>query len=172
MIPVEYLNLKKELIEQYNYKAIREFLSSESYTEISWIQKIIFEDMENGFEDKPVAPVSENDIECIKTNLIRIKDLYNINPINNIINAYITNLLLIIKNWNDNTLKNNSIDDLVITISNFIDMNLTFRELLDANKVVLKEMQRLKNFKPIAYETARHYQESIDKAIADRGNNE
>lgn len=165
MIPDGYKDTKETILKNFNSKYVKEFLFHRAYHEIGQIQKMIMEDMENGFEDIEVPSISNEDLACIKENLNIIKDCTILYRMNNTIMSYISNLIMLINNWNDNTIKDQELSRQIISISNLMDIYLSFREIISINKVLLKEFMRFRDFHPVAYDTAKHFQDSLQKEI-------
>lgn len=165
LLPENYLRNKNNMIKSYLSANVREFLNVALYSELGQIQDMLMTDMENGFNDQPVPTPTKNDLDCIKGNLNEIKNYVILCPVDGTICLYLTNLLLMIKNWNDNVLKDNGLNNEVISISNLIELHLSFREILDINKILIQELRKIRHFQPIAYDTAKHFLESLDGAI-------
>lgn len=164
-----YVESKAKLLDLYGSVSIREFLGRESYYEIGEIQKVIIADMEAGFKEDPVQSATEEEIEWIIDNVLKMERFFILNKINDIVLSYSTTLLLFIANWNDNTLRDSRIKESIERLSSIIDGSLTLRETIRINKIILQELNRYKEYKPVAYESARHFEDNINEEIK-RGN--
>lgn len=168
MIPDGYKSTKEIILKTFESKHVKEFLFHRAYYEIGQIQKMIMDDMENGFNSIEVPILSDEDLHCIKENLNIIKDCMILYHMNDTILNYLSNLFMLINNWNENTIKDQEITKEIVAVSNLMELYLSFREMISINKRLLRELNRYRDFNPPAYDTAKHFQDSLQKSI-DKG---
>lgn len=163
----QYNNTKSKLLDLYGCPSVRSFFNRQTYYEIGEIQKMIIEDMEKGLKDEPVQNATNDEIDWIVDNLRSVESNLILNNINEHVLSYLTSLFLFIANWNINTVKNSRIKDKIQELSNLCDMHITLRDIIKINKVILNALQKYKEYKPVAYETARHFEKKIIEKIKD-----
>lgn len=162
-----YIESKGRLLGLYESIPVKEFLSRQIYYEIGEIQNMIICDMEKGFEDIPVQAPNKDEIDWIVENMNKIRDTLLLRTINDKVMSYIGTLTLFIVNWNNNVVNDDSITKAVKLVTNILDCNMTLRETINVNKIILDELIKYRDYKPVAYDTARHFQEKMDEKIRD-----
>lgn len=165
MIPENFIETKNIMINQYRNIFIKDFLPRDTYNEIGYIQDMIIKDMELGFEDKPVEIPLQDEIDWICDNLSEIQLLIIIRPVNDIITSYIINLVGMINSWNINIKSDVKISTLIKSITDLLHMHVTLKDLLTMNKILMDEWRKFKDYKPVSYEAARHFQDKLEESI-------
>lgn len=70
----------------------------------------------------------------------------------------------LIKNWNDNTLKDVNINQSCNTIFRFIDNRFTMAETCDTLKKLLKKMSEYRQWNPPAFQVSEHFIKALNKS--------
>lgn len=168
MLPENFMKIKDELERNIKYPEIREILGQKVYFELGEIQRVIINDMVNGSGDKDVQRRNRDDIECIIENLQELENIVILKPLDEMVKKYITDLLLLLKNWNDNTEKSEKIYRLIEGVVNIITLHLSLKDSIRVNQMICRELMKYRSFKPAAYDTALHYMKNLEENIENR----
>jgi hypothetical protein len=168
MIPENFTETKNTLLDQYQTIAIKDFLSKDVYTEIGYIQNMIIDDMELGFEDKPVEMPLQDEIDWICNNLYKLQMSIIISPINDIIISYVINLVGMINSWNINIKSDSQLSILLKAITDLLHTHVTLRDLLNMNKILMNEWKKFRDYKPVSYECAKHFHDKLEERIKEK----
>lgn len=103
------------------------------------------------------------DIDIVISTLNVISNTLLLKPWTPIIKDVGLHLNKLVFNWNKNICKNTQIETQSLMNLRMIQMQMTLTDLTEQAKFLINEAQRYKNYRPQAYELARHYLDVLDK---------
>lgn len=169
MIPQDFINVKEELEKGYHNEELVDALPRRTYYELQGIQSLLISDMEKGFRDLKVDLPIQEEVDCILENLRLIENTIIINFISEPVKRYILNLILLVSHWNSNLLKSKELETQIEVINNLLSFHLSLKEMINMNKIILREMIKYKDYRPVSYDTALHFTKKLDQAIREKG---
>lgn len=82
---------------------------------------------------------------------------------------FVETFCLLLKNWNDNTIKSDALNNDSIMLSNYIKYHFTTLEMFDQIKLLMQHIEKIKLTSHAPIELSRHFLASLDTKIEKLG---
>ncbi len=153
---MEFNEAKKHIEIFLDDKFRYEFFGKEILSIINYTYHEILKNIKDLTEDKNVK-TNDDFINKLLTSLSEVRRSVFMVPLTpafiNFVNAYTE----MIYNWNDNSIKNRDISDIIFQINRIIKGHLTMNESIDILKNLTQSLRNFKNWLPPAFEISKHY---------------
>ncbi len=159
--------MEKINIYKPNIKKIRGILNhAQIYTilverNLDLVKKTV--ELINGHLKKKTREITEEEINQVRRVLNIILMILMEKPLTPILKDLANELIVLAAFWNETIAKSLHIREMIYALRRMIDTNLSFTDLIQSTKVLLRKFEEIQRFSPPSFEISKHYLKAIEE---------
>lgn len=157
----QYRNVVAKLRNILNYKLDMQKIFGQYAAQIEKVTNFVIADLDSVI-DKRDFVISRERTNEVKQMVDRLTHIVTYEPIVPILRDLTMVCTLLFHNWNQNVVKDGSLETRIAILSRLVNMQLTLIETIEIMKRIGKKQHELSQYRPPAFELSRHYLKSLE----------